>query len=193
MEKLAREYFNSFNALSGKIEVTGKNKAKLDLFSGIDETCRIIKAQAEKGKKVMFIGNGGSAAIASHFAIDFWKNGGIRSQAFNDDSLLTCIGNDYGFEHVFEKPIEMFADEGDILFAISSSGKSENILKGVQAAAAKKCRVVTFSGFGADNPLRGKGEINFYVPSAEYGPVEAMHHLLCHCIFDVLMKKGAGK
>tara|TARA_Y100000588_G_C13419045_1_gene570784 strand:- start:133 stop:522 length:390 start_codon:yes stop_codon:yes gene_type:complete len=118
---------------------------------------------------------------------DFWKNGGIRSVAFNDSSLLTCISNDYGYKHVFEKPIEMFADPGDVLLAVSSSGKSENILKGVEAALMKECHVLTFSGFSNDNPLRSLGDLNFYVPSDEYGPVEIIHLSICHCILDTII------
>jgi D-sedoheptulose 7-phosphate isomerase len=135
----------------------------------------------------MFIGNGASVAISSHMATDCWKNGGIRAVAFNDGSLLTCISNDYGYKYVFEKPIEMFADNGDILIAISSSGKSENILKGVHTAKSKECNVITLSGFKDDNPLSVMGDYNFYVPSQEYGPVEIIHHSICHSILDSII------
>ena len=120
---------------------------------------------------------------------DYWKNGGIRAIAFNDSSLLTCISNDYGYKHVFEKPIEMFAEKGDILIAISSSGKSENILRGVQAARTSQCKVITFSGFKNDNPLRSMGDYNFYVPSPAYGPVEIIHLSICHCICDAIIQE----
>jgi D-sedoheptulose 7-phosphate isomerase len=120
-------------------------------------------------------------------AIDFWKNGGIRALAFNDASLITCIGNDFGYAHVFEKPIGMFADAGDVLFAISSSGRSENILNGVRAAASRGASVVTLSGFTRDNPLRGMGEVNFYVPVSHYGHVEVIHQYICHCVLDTIM------
>jgi D-sedoheptulose 7-phosphate isomerase len=120
-------------------------------------------------------------------AVDIWKNGGIRATAFNDPSLLTCIGNDYGYKHVFEKPMEMFAEEGDVLIAISSSGSSENILLGVKAARAKGLSVITFSGFSKNNPLFSMGDVNFYTPCGAYGPVEVLHQLLCHCILDTVM------
>src|SRR3989338_10846589 len=96
--------------------------------------------------KVILIGNGGSAAIASHEALDFWRGSGIPAISFNDPAHLTCIANDFGYEHVFSRPIEIFAQKGDILIAISSSGRSENILKGVQAARQKGCYVITLSG-----------------------------------------------
>ena len=90
-------------------------------------------------------------------AIDFWKNGGIKAISFNDASQLTCLGNDYGYGYIFEKPIEMFAETGDVLIAISSSGKSENILRAAKCAYRKGCKIITLSGFEADNPLSGMG------------------------------------
>jgi len=135
----------------------------------------------------MFIGNGASAAISSHMSTDFWRNIGIRAVAFNDISLLTCISNDYGYKHVFEKPIEMFAEKGDVLIAISSSGKSENILLGVKPAKVKGCKVITLSGFDKNNPLSSLGNYNFYAPSQSYGPVEIIHHSICHCILNSIM------
>ena len=118
-------------------------------------------------------------------AIDYWKNGGIRATAFNDAALLTCLSNDYGYEQVFAKPIEMMSQAGDLLIAISSSGRSLNILNGVAAARKNGCGVVTFSGFAADNPLRSLGNINFYVPSESYGYVEITHLSICHSILDL--------
>src|SRR5580692_9341275 len=136
------------------------------------------------GNKIMFIGNGGSAGIASHLAIDFSKNGGLRSLAFNDPAALTCLGNDLGYENVFAKQIDLHARPGDLLMAISSSGKSPNILKAVDVAREKGCAVYTFSGFSPDNPLRTFGDLNFYVNSGEYGFVEITHLALCHSLLD---------
>ena len=112
----------------------------------------------------------------------------MRAIAFNDAALLTCISNDFGYRHVFEKPIEMFAQKGDVLVAISSSGQSENILRAVEAAKKRGCEVLTLSGFAADNPLRGKGSLNFYVSSNSYGHVEVVHHAICHCILDTIIE-----
>jgi len=137
-----------------------------------------------EGRKLIFIGNGGSAAIASHMATDYSKNGGMRALCLNDGAMLTCLGNDYGYEQVFAKQIELFAQEGDLLIAISSSGRSPNILNAVAAAEQRGCRIVTLSGFGADNPLRSQGDINFYLASEQYGFVEIGHLTLCHAILD---------
>jgi D-sedoheptulose 7-phosphate isomerase len=135
----------------------------------------------------MFVGNGGSAAIASHLAIDFSKSGGLRSLAFNDASALTCLGNDLGYENVFAKQLDLHARPGDFLIAISSSGRSPNILGAVKAARAQDCRIVTFSGFAAENELRRTGDLNFYVRSHEYGFVELAHLALCHAVLDIDM------
>jgi D-sedoheptulose 7-phosphate isomerase len=119
-------------------------------------------------------------------AIDYSKNGGLRSLAFNDGAALTCLGNDLGFENVFAKQIEVHGRGGDLLVAISSSGASANILNAVAEARNADLRVLTFSGFKPDNPLRGLGDLNVYVNSGEYGFVELTHLSLCHAILDIV-------
>ncbi len=192
MREIAENYYSNLFDFANSIKVTSRNGKKLTFPNGIEESVNIMMSQVASGQKIIFIGNGGSAAISSHMAIDFWKNGGMRAVSFNDGPLLTCIGNDYGYRHVFEKPIEMFAEQGDVLVAISSSGKSENILLGVRAAKLKGCRIITLSGFDENNPLSSSGEINFYVPSKSYGPVEVLHHSICHCMIDTIMRVKNG-
>lgn len=187
MREFIEEYSKNIVALMNSINITDRTGNKLHTYHGVEAVCNVIKDKSSKGGKVLFIGNGGSAAIASHMAIDFWKNGRVQAMAFNDSSMLTCISNDFGYKHVFEKPIEMFANKGDILFAISSSGRSENILEGVRAARLRGCNVITLSGFNEDNPLRAMGDFNFYVSSSEYGPVEVVHQYICHWTLDMLM------
>lgn len=138
--------------------------------------------------RLFVIGNGGSAAIAIHTTTDYANAGGFKTIDLMSPSLLTCIANDYGYENVFAKPIEMFAEAGDMLFAVSSSGNSRNILNACRSALDKKCRVVTFSGFNLDNPLRKLGHLNFYVPSTHYGFVELSHQILIHCILDLFVR-----
>ena len=187
------KYYDEFNQLLGQIAVTDARQDSLTLTQGVQRFVDLIENQHKIEKKLIFIGNGGSAAIASHVATDFFKNGKIRAIAFNDAALLTCVSNDYGYEHVFAKPIEMFANPGDIVVAISSSGKSQNILNAAEAAKKKGCHVVTFSGFEPDNPLSKEGEINFYVPSNAYSHVEMIHHSICHYIFDIIMERKEAK
>lgn len=138
----------------------------------------------EEGKRFFFIGNGGSAAIASHMAADWMKNGMLRTMSFNDPAALTCISNDLGYEAVFTLPLQSHARKSDVLIAISSSGESQSILRAVELARAVGLYVVTLSGFAPDNALRGRGDVNFYVPSGKYGTVEITHLAILHAMLD---------
>lgn len=180
-------YFEGLNAALSQIQSTDGNGKVLPFDEAIDRMVHAAHTTHNNGRKIMFVGNGGSAGIASHMAIDFSKNGGLRALAFNDGPALTCLGNDLGYENVFAKQIEMHGGNGDLLIAISSSGRSVNILNAVEVASGKGCRVLTLSGFSPDNPLRSKGEVNFYVPSMEYGFVELSHLGICHGALDLAM------
>lgn len=171
---------------------TGAAGEEYSFEDAVERAVDVISSVADENGKIMLIGNGASASIASHIAVDLWKNGRVRAISFNDPALLTCIGNDCGYERVFEKPVEMFSLKEDLLIAISSSGQSENILKAVKAAKDKGAKAITLSGFKKDNPLRTMGEINFYVPAGEYGYVEVIHHFICHCFVDMLAKGKNG-
>lgn len=193
MQEDIMNYFKDFNDILSNVIVTNVKNEGFNLNEGIENAIDLIMTQTAEENKVVFVGNGGSASISSHMAIDFWKNGEMKALSFNDPAQLTCLSNDYGYQYVFEKPIRMFADEGDILVAVSSSGRSENILKAVSASRDKKCKVITMSGFNPDNPLRASGDLNFYVPSTSYGFVEVIHQVLCHCILDMIIEKKAEK
>lgn len=182
-------YFSELRNILFKIEVNDYKDKPISPERAISKITNLIIAKSKQGNKIIFIGNGGSASIASHIATDFLKNARIPALAFNDSSLITCISNDLGYEYVFQKPIEMLSKSGDILFAISSSGKSKNILNATIKAKNKNCFVITLSGFNKNNPLRHLGDINFYLPSASYGYVEISHLAICHCIVDKIMKR----
>lgn len=184
MKNGAGTYFDVLKGAFNGITASSRSGRPYQLDDAIEMSIKMIFEQASRGGKLIFIGNGASASIASHIAVDFWKNARIRALAFNDSSLLTCISNDFGYEHVFEKPVEMFSDSDDCLIAISSSGRSANILRAVAAAHKKGNKVITLSGFDKDNPLRRLGDINFHVPASEYGYVEVGHLALCHCMAD---------
>lgn len=192
MEKNVRDYHGEFRRLLDAIVVTDSRAAVLDFALGIAMACALIRKRSRCGGKVFLVGNGGSAAIANHAAIDFWKNAGISAMSFSDSSLLTCISNDFGYEQVFAQPVGFFAGKNDVLISISSSGKSKNIREAVRAAQAKGASVITLSGFDKKNPLRKEGAQNFYVPSCEYGFVEVVHQYICHCIVDMLIKHNHG-
>ena len=153
------------------------------LQGGTDAFGRVLDLLKSK-PRLFFIGNGGSSAIASHMAADFSKNGGFATFCFNDGAALTCISNDLGYENVFSLPIIRHGQPNDVLFAISSSGESQSIIKAVSTAAAKWMNVVTLSGFKPSNKLRKMGLVNFYVPSMSYGVVEIAHLAVLHSILD---------
>ena len=185
-------YFATLEALLRETEATEAHGEAVELERAFSRIAREAKRAHEKGNKLMFVGNGGSAAIASHMAIDYSKSGNLRSVAFNDGAALTCLGNDLGYDNVFAKQIEMHGRTGDVLIAISSSGSSASILRAVEAAQAVGCFVVTLSGFSPDNPLRRLGALNLYVQSSEYGFVEVSHLALCHAVLDLATGAPAG-
>ena len=157
-----------------------------DLLAVKDE----LVLASENGKKSIIVGNGGSAAIASHVSVDLTKNAGIRSVNFNEADLITCFANDYGFEQWVAKAVEFYGDEGDVFIAISSSGSSMNMLNGCEAAKRKKfASVITLSGFEPDNPLRQLGDINLWVDSRAYNFVEIIHQFWLLAVVDLIIGK----
>jgi D-sedoheptulose 7-phosphate isomerase len=153
-----------------------------DTFAKVAKRLQDVR---ELGCQLMFIGNGGSAAIASHMAIDFMNKGRLHARSFNDAAALTCLANDYGYKTVFEMQLANAIRSGDVLVAISSSGQSENILSAARnAATIPSVSVVTLTGFRFDNPLRQIGTYNFWVPSNNYGIVETAHLGILHALLE---------
>src|ERR1700730_9915971 len=186
-------YFDTLFRVMRKAEFSAAGGNSITLDAAFEQVCDLCHGAHERGNKVMFIGNGGSMGIATHMAIDFSKNGGMRATAFGDGAALTCLGNDFGYESVFARQIEWHGRAGDVLIAISSSGTSSNILNGVRAARSQGAKVVTFSGFGEDNPLRSAGDVNFYVRATEYGFVEVAHQAILHAILDIDMNLKSNR
>lgn len=139
--------------------------------------------------RLFFIGNGGSSAIASHMTADFMKNGGMNTYSLYDNAVMTCMGNDYGYAHVFSKPMGFLVSKEDLVVAISSSGNSENIINAIKAAKEKEASVITFTGFKPDNRAKRLGDMNVYVPSEKYGIVESIHNLILQQIVDLIMER----
>ena len=152
------------------------------------EVADLLKNVNSAGKKTLIFGNGGSAAIASHFSVDLTKNAGLRCVNFNEADLITCFANDYGFERWVEKAVDFYGDEGDLLIVISSSGSSKNMLNGVKAARNGNFQaVVTLSGFAEDNPLCQLGDINLWIDSRAYNFVENIHQVWLLAIVDLII------
>jgi D-sedoheptulose 7-phosphate isomerase len=179
-------YFTTLSEYLSRTAVTSFTAEPVELAAAFKRVMANARQAHAAGNKLIFIGNGGSAAIASHMAADFSKNGNIRSLALNDSSMLTCLSNDLGYDQVFAKQVELHARPGDLIIAISSSGRSKNILNAVIAARNANCEAVTLSGFTSENPLRRLGDINFYIDSDRYGFVEIGHLTICHAILDFM-------
>jgi Phosphoheptose isomerase len=146
-----------------------------------------IAACNSSGGKVVIVGNGGSAAIADHCAVDLSKNAGIRAISFAGAAWVSCLANDFGYEEWVSRSISMHADSRDLVVLISSSGASENMLRAAKTAKKLGMGVVTLSGFAADNPLRGLGDLNLWVDSRAYNIVEMTHHIWLLAVVDALI------
>ena len=144
----------------------------------------------ERGNKVIVSGNGGSAAIAGHIAVDFTKQAGIRTVNFNEPNLITCFANDYGYEKWVSKAIEFYGDKGDIAILISTSGSSLNMLNAAKTAKELNMQVVTFTGFDEENPLKQSGNLNLWVNSRAYNVVENTHQIWLLLVCDLIIGKA---
>jgi len=190
VKNFVESFFHDLYAALEKVQYTGPQGERLDRAAAYELTLQLAEKATEHGGKLMFIGNGGSAAIASHMAIDFTKNGQMPAVCFNDGAALTCMGNDFGYEEIFARQLHFHARPGDVLFAISSSGTSPNILRAAAVARERGCSVITMSGFKADNPLRSLGDVNFYIELSEYGMVEVAHTAMIHAVVDLKLANG---
>lgn len=178
------DYVAAVGTCLTRLAITDKSGTSLSAAEGFGRWVEITHETQVRGRCIYLIGNGASAAMASHFAADACKNGGLRAQAFNDGALLTCTGNDLAFDQVFALPLTRFAQAGDMLITISSSGASANILRALERAREMQLYVVTVSGKGADNPSRTFGDLNFHMPAARYGWIESGHHVVLHYWLD---------
>ena len=158
------------------------------IIDQLGKVADLIKVISAKGNKVLIFGNGGSAAISSHFSVDLTKNAGVRCVNCNEADLITCFANDYGYERWVEKAVDFYGDEGDLLIVISSSGSSKNMLNGVKAARNGNFNaVVTFTGFADENPLRQLGDINLWADSKAYNFIENIHQVWLLAIVDLII------
>ena len=143
----------------------------------------------KKNNKLILAGNGGSASIANHVAVDFTKIAGIRSITFNESNLITCFANDYGYENWVSQSLKNFATKGDMCILISSSGKSKNIINAAKECKKKNIFLITLTGFEVNNPLKKMGNINLWVNSKKYNYVEMTHHVWLVSLADYLSEK----
>ena len=178
------DYIAAMSSGLSHLAITDHAGRPLTPADGFRRWVEITHDVQEREQNIYVIGNGASAAMASHFAADACKNGGLRAQAFNDSSLLTATGNDLMFQEVFALPLARLGRAGDLLITISSSGSSPNILRALERAREMRLQIVTLSGRAADNLSRTFGDVNVHVPSTRYGWIESAHQVVLHYWLD---------
>ena len=171
-------YNNYFKIFKNIISFSEENLEKIIKIEKL-----ILKVKKDK-KKILIFGNGGSAAIASHFSIDCNNKLKIKCLNFNEASILTCFSNDYGYENWVKKALEQFSEKGDLVILISSSGESKNMTSASRFTKNKKIKTITLTGFNKKNTLSRSGYINIWINSKIYNFVENSHQVLLLSIID---------
>lgn len=158
------------------------------LFASAEKITQICIQALKSGKKIMFCGNGGSAADAQHLAAELvsklcYDRPGLNAVALTTDtSALTAIGNDYGFDRAFARQVEAIGQEGDVLIGISTSGRSKNVVEAIKAAKAKNITTIGFLGTDGRN-IGALVDVQLNIPSSETPKIQEGHiccgHIIC--------------
>jgi D-sedoheptulose 7-phosphate isomerase len=164
-----------------------------NLHDNIVKTKVLFEKCSKRKGRVVFFGNGGSAAIASHLSVDLNKNAKIQSISFNDPGIITCYANDFGYKNWISKTIELSLTNKDVVVLISSSGKSLNILNAAKYAKKKNIQTITLSGMSKKNNLKNMGLINFWVDSKSYNIIETAHQFYIMAVIDLIIGKAEYK
>jgi D-sedoheptulose 7-phosphate isomerase len=170
-------------------------KVKQDAFSKnaniIEEVVAVMLAALKQGNKILFCGNGGSAADSQHIAAEFIGRFKKERQSLaavaltTDTSILTAIGNDYGFDFVFSRQVEGIANEGDVLVGISTSGNSKNVIEAVNLAKKMNVKTVSFTG-NDGGPLGSLTDFHINVPSSDTARIQESHICIAHIICELV-------
>jgi len=188
MLKKDKIFLNSYFSKISKALTLDKNVSEK-----IIKTKFLFEKCAKRKGRVVFFGNGGSAAIASHLSVDLNKNAKIPSISFNDPGIITCYANDFGWENWISKTIELSLSKKDIIVLISSSGKSPNILNAAKYAKIKNIQTITLSGMSKKNNLKKIGLVNFWVDSKSYNIIETTHQFYMMAVIDLIIGKSEYK
>ncbi len=184
---------NEFSLKEFSLDYVSKIK---DIFENLDEDNLEVVfnklARAIESKKTIFTcGNGGSSSIAEHLVCDFVKGSStdtsIDPKVFPllNTPVITAIGNDIGYDDIFSYQIEKYAEPDDVLFCVSSSGDSPNIVKAIEVAKERKLLTLSFVGF-AGGKAKDLSDLSIHIKSNNYGVVEDSHHILMHLFSQYL-------
>ena len=175
-----------------------KQSFSTELVERVAEFADRAAARLRDGGKIVFFGNGGSAADALHLAAELVvrlqdERGALAALALTaNPSILTAAGNDYGFEHIYSRQIESIVGAQDVLVALSTSGNSPNVLRGVEAGRKRKAYVVAFTG-ETGGALAGKVDLLLNVPSRNAQRIQEAHitigHIACSLIEKLALQK----
>lgn len=183
------------HAFANVIELTEVSRARSqvnDLEGEINFLSKRLSQLKSDRKSLYIIGNGGSASVAAHAVTDFFNVAKIRATTLHESSLLTCMANDFGYEHALARMLGQLLNPDDVVIAISSSGNSMNMRNAAMICKEKDAFLITLTGFASDNPLRSLGDVNIWLNSFDYGFVEVGHQFILHNIADRLNEKFIG-
>lgn len=160
----------------------------------VEEAGKIVAACLMKGGKVLTCGNGGSAAQAQHFTAELLGRMGHERRSLAalsltaDSPVVTALANDYGYEHVFARQIEGLGREGDVLLTFSTSGRSANVLRAIEAARRRGMRAITIVGEDGD-PLLDGCDVCIHVPTRNTQRVQEIHIALMHALCESMEQR----
>ena len=180
--------------IKASISVKQKILADGDLLKKIQQAVDVIVKAFQKGHRVYFAGNGGSAADAQHLAAEFSGRFYIDRQALPAEALhcntsyLTAVANDYSYDEIYARLIRGIAHPGDILIGLSTSGNSGNIIRAFEAARIKKVITIGFTG-ETGGKMKELSDMLFNVPSTDTPRIQESHILLGHIICELVEKE----
>ena len=166
---------------------------KSNLYLAIEKSIYYIKNSINCGGKIVFFGNGGSASDSQHLCAEFvgrYKKDRSPLAAISlntDTSILTAVANDIGYEKVFERQVEALAKKEDVIFAISTSGSSKNVINAVVAGKKKGIKIIALTG-KKDSELSNLSDVSIKVPSDKVNHIQEMHIIIGHFICEIIEK-----
>ena len=164
--------------------------AESRILEQVAESAEIIRRALQNGKKVLFCGNGGSAADSQHLAAEIVGRFQKERRPFPaialtvDTSILTAVGNDYGFDTVFARQVRALGEKGDVLVGISTSGNSQNVLEAIDAAREKGLTVIGLTAYGGGK-MKEACDICLAVPAKVTARAQEMHIMIGHILCEI--------
>lgn len=185
-------------AIAASIKVKQSILENTELLKSVETVANMVATAFESGNKVLFCGNGGSAADAQHLAAEFTgrfysDRNPLPAEALHvNTSFLTAVANDYSYDEVYERAIKAHGKAGDVLFAISTSGNSKNCLLAMQEAQKRDMKVVAFTGAGGGK-MKDHCDYLFNMPSTDTPRIQEAHvlvgHTICQLVEEMLMER----